>query len=100
MAEKINLDTDLKPFVGRVLDEFPVECVKNRGRLCGRVTTALARAEHAYNFGMPEEQIMERVGEAVDSVNERCEGITISEDGRTTCGLTTTFHPNFRPAGE
>lgn len=83
----VDLNIDTSETIDKVLSFFPADCVKDRGRLCMRISTAVARAEHNLKFGTPLAEIDERVEEAVVAVEERCQdGITIDEDRRTTCG--------------
>ncbi len=85
MPRKIDLDADTTQIVDEVLNMCPAVCVKDRGRLCQRVSTIVARAEHAYKFGKPEYDILDLAAESAISVGDRCSGISI-EDGRTQCG--------------
>jgi hypothetical protein len=83
----VDLNIDTSEAIDRVLSSFPADCVKDRGRLCMRISTVVARTEHNLKFGTPLADIDERVEEAIVAVEERChDGITIDEDRRTTCG--------------
>lgn len=86
MSERIDLDIDTSELVKDVLCEFPERCVGDGTRLCQRITTSIARAEHAYKWRKPIDEIMRQVQEDAVEVENRCElGVTII-DSRTTCG--------------
>jgi hypothetical protein len=88
---KIDLDADTTEIKEKVLSLCPADCLRDRGRLCIRITTLVARAEHAYKFGKPEEDIINQALESAYVLDEYClEGITI-KDGRTECGHGKDF---------
>lgn len=102
MARKDRMEADTTDFKDRVLDQIPERCVVDRGRLCGRVTTALARAEHAYKWGESEEEIFDQiVAPAVQAIGERClAGIDFDKDRRTICGLDLSSRGRLPFIGE
>jgi hypothetical protein len=89
---KIDLDRETSSEVQEILSYFPADCIKDKDRLCQRITTVVARTEHNLKFGTPLQEIHDKASDAAVAVGERCfEGITIDDDRRTECGYGKGF---------